>query len=78
MCRILGVARSHFFELRRHGPNQVTVVMKEYMHYAHFTGMTAGGAFLGELMQLLTDGIPQVEKAPSVQLKDVGEFTMRG
>lgn len=71
--RILGITRPRSFEFRRHGPNQVSADVKEYMNYALFTGMTAGGIFIGEPVPLLVDGIPHIANIPSFKLKDVDE-----
>lgn len=56
--RIIRTTRSRSFELRRHGPNQVSVRMKECIYHVFLTGMTAGGIFTKDSVSLLVMTVP--------------------
>ena len=71
MHKIHGVTRPRSFELRRDGPFQVLLGMKEYMHSPVFTGMGRDGSFGGEPHPVFVCGVPSIENAPPFELRTV-------
>lgn len=74
---IHGITKPRSFELVKHGRDQATVGMKEFMHSPKFTGLSANGIFDGAPHELFNGIVPLVEQAPPCELKVVDDATIR-